>query len=134
MSFKNDIIYLNERHSLIINEFLNDIHDVIEEVTMFEEDYIGFELLIEQAIEFHNGLGGYVELGSVNRRDWFVSLPNNIYWATKGYISNLALNQDEDLYLFDDKLLSLTVDVLGKLNDSLLIHPFTEKENKINLN
>ena len=83
---------------------------------MFEEDYIGFELLIEKAIEFHNGLGGYVELGSVDRRDWFVSLPNNIYWATKGYISNLALNQDEDLHLFENELLSLTVSTLEKLN------------------
>jgi len=134
MSINNDIIYLNERHSSIVNEFLNDIHQVIDDVTMFEEDYIGFEVLVEKAIEFHNGLGGYVESGGVNRRDWYMSLPNNIYWATKGYISNLALNQDEDLYLFEDKLLSLTVDVLEKLNDSLLVHPFTSKENKIHLN
>jgi|TARA_R110000823_G_scaffold14707_4_gene48286 hypothetical protein len=134
MGINNEILYLNERHSVIINEFLYDIRNVIDEVTMFNEDYEGFESLLDRVIDFHNGLGEYVEGGRVDRREWYMSLPNNLYWATQGYIANLALNHEEDLSEFEGKLLSLTVDVLQRLNRSLLVHPFTKKENKIHLN
>ena len=67
-------------------------------------------------------------------KEWYVSMPNNLYWATRGYLANLQLNQDESTYLIEEKLLSLTLIVLEELNKSLLTHPYTKKEEKINLN
>lgn len=134
MSPNKEIYYLNKTHSAIINSYLLDVTNLISDVTMFDEDFIGYELLVDGVIDFHNGLGIYVEDGNVNRKEWFISLPNNLYWASRGYIANLALNEEKDLSLFEEKLLSLTVKVLGELTETLLVKPFTEQEYKINLN
>jgi hypothetical protein len=134
MSYKEEIYFLNNRHSVIINDYLTKVQNLMDSSTFFNEDYVGYEVLVLNVIDYHNGLSKYVSEGLVNRRDWFVSLPNNLYWATKGYLANLQLNQNEDIYYCEEKLLSLTLDVLDELNESILIHPFTEKEYKINLN
>jgi len=134
MSLKQDIYCLNKSHSVIINAFLDDIQMIINDVVIYNEDAVGFEVIVAKTIDFHNGLGEYVLFGNVGYHEWYMSLPNNLYWATKGYLVNLALNQDEDLSLCERKLLSLTINVLRELNKSVIIHPFTEEERKINLN
>jgi len=134
MPLIDNILFLNKQHSDIVNQHLLDVQDVIDKATFFNEDYIGYELLVENAVKFHNGLGEYVKIGNVNPKEWYMSLPNNLYWATKGYMSNLQLNEGVDLYLYEEKLLSLTVSVLQKLNESIVVNPFTEGEQKINLN
>lgn len=134
MSLKKDVYYLNTRHSKIINEFMSDIQDIIKEVTLFNEDYYKFQDLSSNVIDFHNGLSEYIILGGVNSIEWYVSLPNNLYWATKGYLSSINANEEVDVVFYEEKLLSLTVDVIAKLHNSFLIQPFTDKERNINLN
>ena len=134
MSLKKDVYYLNTRHSRIINEFMSDIQDLVQEVTLFNEDYNEFLNLSSSVIDFHNGLSEYIIIGGVNSIDWYVSLPNNLYWTTKGYLSSINANQEIDLVLYEEKLLSLTVDVISKLHKSFIIQPFTDKERNINLN
>tara|TARA_R110000824_G_scaffold72595_2_gene185187 strand:- start:10974 stop:11378 length:405 start_codon:yes stop_codon:yes gene_type:complete len=134
MSLTQDIFYLNKRHSSIISTFLDDIEELVNEVSCYNEDLVGFDVIMKSIIDFHNGLGEYVLYGSIGSQEWYVSLPNNLYWATKGYLANLELNQDNDMSLCEEKLLSLTVDVLKQLNNSIIIQPFNEEEQKINLN
>ena len=117
MSLTQDIFYLNKRHSSIISTFLDDIEELVNEVSCYNEDLVGFDVIMKSIIDFHNGLGEYVLYGSIGSQEWYVSLPNNLYWATKGYLANLELNQDNDMSLCEEKLLSLTVDVLKQLND-----------------
>ena len=134
MSYKEEIFFLNRKHSAIINDYLTNVQKLIDDSTFFAEDYKGYEDLILNVIEFHNGLSEYVSVGSVCTKEWYVSMPNNLYWATRGYLANLQLNQDESTYLIEEKLLSLTLIVLEELNKSLITHPYTKKEEKINLN
>jgi len=134
MAFELEIYYLNKEHCTIINEYLDDVYNLVYEATFFEEDYVNFERLIEGVVSFHNGLGEYVSGGSVNAREWYISLPNNLYWVSKGYFSSLQLYQEQDVYDYEQKLLSLTIDVLDKLNKSIIKQPLTEKLININLN
>ena len=134
MSLKKDIYYLNTRHSEIITEFLYDVQDIVKEVTFFKEDYIEFQSLSNGVIDFHNGLSEYVVLGGVDCLEWYVSLPNNLYWATKGYLSSIQSKEEVDLIIYEEKLLSLTINVIGKLNNSIVIQPYTDRDIKINLN
>ena len=113
---------------------MSDIQDLVQEVTLFNEDYNEFLNLSSSVIDFHNGLSEYIIIGGVNSIDWYVSLPNNLYWTTKGYLSSINANQEIDLVLYEEKLLSLTVDVISKLHKSFIIQPFTDKERNINLN
>ena len=134
MPLIDNILFLNEQHSTIVRGHLADMEGVINSVTFFDEDFVGFQVLIDDILRFHNGLGEYVNIGNVDAKEWYMSLPNNLYWATKGYMANLQLNEDVSLYEYNEKLLSLTVDVLRKLNESIVINPSTEEDRIINLN
>ena len=95
----------------------------MDECTYYNEDLDGFTELINDFIFFHNGLGTYALGGEIDYQSWYLSLPQNVYWATKGNIE-----------FFQEKVLSLVLKTIKSLDASLIIHPGTESENKINLN
>lgn len=134
MAFQLEIFYLNKEHCAIVNDYLDDVYNLVYEAAFFTEDYEKFEELMHRVVAYHNGLGEYVAEGSVNRKEWFISLPNNLYWCCKGYFSSLQLYQEQEVDFYEQKLLSLTIDVLDKLNRTIVINPLTEKEKNINLN
>jgi hypothetical protein len=134
MAFELEIFYLNKEHSKIINSYLDDVYSLVYDATFFTEDYEAFEDLIHGVVAYHNGLGDYVATGSVNRREWYISLPNNMYWCCKGFFANLQLYQEQEVQDYEQKLLSLTINVLDRLNTSIIASPLTEKEININLN
>ena len=129
-----DIYCLNKRHSKIISNFLDDLEDIIEECTLYPEDLAQFRYVIEDFIAFHNGLGVYALDGVMEYKSWYLSLPNNVYWATKGYFAALTLKKGDDLLFFQEKILSLILKTINSLDNSLIIQPWTERENKVNLN
>jgi hypothetical protein len=134
MASEQEIYYLNKQHSVIVNNYLDDMAELVYSATFFNEDYVGYQNLIDNVITFHNGLGEYCLDGTVNAREWYISLPNNLYWATKGYFNSLLLYQEKDIDDVEEKLLSLTVSVLEELNKSIVIYPSTENNMNINLN
>lgn len=129
-----EIYCLNKRHSSIVCEFLQDLEDIINEVAYYDEDYEGFKEVIERIILFHNGLGAYAMEGEVDKINWYLSMPNTVYWATVGYFAAITPEKKEDLDEYKEKVLSLISIVIKKLELSLLIQPGTEAEEKINLN
>ena len=134
MAFELEIYYLNNEHSSIVNDYIDEVYQLVHEATFFTEDYKNFEDLIQNVVSYHNGLGEYVADGSVDRREWYTSLPNNLYWVSKGFFSNLPQYQDKDIVEHEQKLLYLTIDVLDRLNDCMEKLPLTQVEMNINLN
>tara|TARA_R110002074_G_scaffold161515_3_gene319705 strand:+ start:286 stop:606 length:321 start_codon:yes stop_codon:yes gene_type:complete len=106
----------------------------MDECTYYNEDLDGFTELINDFIFFHNGLGTYALGGEIDYQSWYLSLPQNVYWATKGYFASLTLKKGENIEFFQEKVLSLVLKTIKSLDASLIIHPGTESENKINLN
>jgi hypothetical protein len=134
MNENAEIFCLNKRHSHIVCEFLQDLQDIINEVTFYDEDYEGFKEVIEKIILFHNGLGVYAVTGEIHKINWYLSMPNTVYWATIGYFASMTPEKKEDLDEYREKVLSLISVVIKRLETSLVIQPGTENEEKINLN
>ena len=134
MNENAEIFCLNKRHSYIVCEFLRDLEDIINEATLYDEDYDGFKEVIEKIILFHNGLGAYAVTGEIHNLNWYLSMPNTAYWATIGYFASLTPKKKEDLCEYKEKVLSLISVVIKRLETSLVIQPGTENEEKINLN
>tara|TARA_R110002074_G_scaffold1973_3_gene11876 strand:+ start:3349 stop:3750 length:402 start_codon:yes stop_codon:yes gene_type:complete len=128
-----DIYCLNKRHTSIILDFLSDIEDIIEEL---EEDYenSSFYIVIEKIVEYHNAMGALVMKSNIPKQEWYLSLPNNIYWASIGYLSSLDEENEEKTVECCRKILSLVDVTLDKLEMSLIIQKGDEYEEKINLN
>jgi hypothetical protein len=123
-------------HSVIVSSFLSKIEEIVEECTMYEEDIYEFKDIIENLIIYHNSLGVSAMDGETTYEDWYLSLPNNVYWALTGYFASLtpSKNKDKDIEFFRKKMLSLIHKTIKSLNSSLIIQPWTENENKIHLN
>lgn len=129
-----EIFCLNRRHSEIVCDFLRDLEDIINEATYYDEDYEGFKEIIEKIILFHNGMGAYTMDELIDKKTWYLSMPNTAYWATIGYFAALTPQKEEDLDEYREKVLSLISVVIKRLEMSLVIQPGTEIEEKINLN
>jgi hypothetical protein len=134
MDYEQEILFLNEQHFVIVDKYLNDVTDLVYNSTFFNEDYVGFQSLIDNVITFHNGLGKYCLEGTVEAREWYISLPNNLYWAAKGYFNSLLLYQNQDIEGVEEKLLYLTISVLEELNESIDVNPSDLNYMNINLN
>ena len=50
MSLTQDIFYLNKRHSSIISTFLDDIEELVNEVSCYNEDLVGFDVIMKSII------------------------------------------------------------------------------------
>jgi hypothetical protein len=134
MSYEVEIFCLNKRHSNIVTEFLRNLEDIINEATYYDEEYEGFKGVIERVILYHNGLGINTMEGEVDKINWYLSMPNTVYWATVGYFAALTPKKEENLDKYRKKVLSLIENVIERLELSLLIQSGTESEEKINLN
>jgi hypothetical protein len=134
MNESKPIYCLNNMHSVIVSSFLAEIEEIVEECTMYNEDIDGFRDIIENLIIYHNALGVSAMDGDTAYEDWYLSLPNNVYWALTGYFASLTVNKGEDIELFREKMLSLINKTIQSLNSSLIMQPWTESENKIHLN
>jgi len=136
MNDSKEIYCLNSIHSVIVSSFLQKIEDIIEECSMYDEDVEEFGDIIENLIIYHNTLGVTAMDGETTYEEWYLSLPNNVYWAATGYFASLTVskNKDKDIEFFREKMLSLITKTIKSLNSSLIIQPWTENENKIHLN
>ena len=132
---KNVEIYcLNKRHSKIVCEFLMQLEGIIDKATFYDEDFEGYKEVMERFISFHNELGVYALLGEVDYDSWYLSLPNNVYWATLGYFASVEVSKGGDLDKFKLQVFSLISKTLNRLDRSLVVQSWTESEEKIHLN
>jgi|TARA_R110000787_G_scaffold118062_1_gene228789 hypothetical protein len=129
-----EIYCLNKRHSKIVCGFLVELEDIINDATHYDEDFEGYKKVMDKFITFHNNLGIYAILGEVDYENWYLSLPNNVYWATIGYFASVQVTEGEDLDKFKEKVFSLISITLKKLDRSLIAQSWTESEEKIHLN
>lgn len=129
-----EIYCLNKRHSKIVCEFLMQLEDIIDKATYYDEDFEGYKKVMEKFITFHNGLGIYALLGEVDYDSWYISLPNNVYWATLGYFASVEVSKGEDLDKFKGEVFALISKTLNRLDRSLIVQSWTESEEKIHLN
>jgi len=134
MNENAEIFCLNRRHSDIVCDFLSDLEDIINEATFYDEDYDGFRDIIEKIILYHNGMGAYTMDDLIDKKTWYLSMPNNAYWATIGYFAALTPENKDNLDEYREKVLSLISVVIKRLEMSLVIQPGTENEDKVNLN
>jgi len=129
-----EIYCLNKRHSKIVCEFLSDLERIVSDATYYDDDFEGFKEVMNKFISYHNELGVYAVLGSVEYDNWYMSLPNNVYWATLGYFASVQAEGDDDLSVFKLKVLSLISKTMDRLDRSLISQSWTETEEKIHLN
>jgi hypothetical protein len=129
-----EIYCLNKRHSKIVCEFLMQLEGIINKATFYDEDFEGYKEVMERFISFHNELGIYALLGEVDYENWYISLPNNVYWATLGYFASVEVSDGEDLDKFKGEVFALISKTLTRLDRSLVVQSWTESEEKIHLN
>lgn len=129
-----DIYCLNKRHSKIVCGFLRDLEVIINDATYYDEDFKGFKEVMEKFIFFHNELGISAAIGDVDYENWYLSLPNNVYWATIGYFASVQCKEEDDLDEFKEEVFSLIYRTINKLNRSLIVQPWVENQEKIHLN
>ena len=97
MNDKLEIYCLNNRHSSIICNFLEDLEDIVSEATYYDEDYEGFKDVIDRLIVFHNGVGFHAMDGDIDNMSWYLSMPNIVYWAVVGYFAGLTRKKDGNM-------------------------------------
>jgi len=129
-----EIYCLNKRHSNIVCEFLMKLEDIIDKATYYDDDFEGYKKVMEKFITFHNSLGIYALLGEVDYNSWYISLPNNVYWATMGYFASVEVSEGENLDKFKGEVLDLISKTINRLDTSLIAQSWTESEEKIHLN
>lgn len=127
-----EVFCLNKRHSDIVINFLYDLHEVIDNATYYEEDFVGFTDIMQDFISYHNKLGAEALKGSVDYKNWYSSLGNNVFWATKGYFA--AMQDKEIAGIYEKKVLSLIQDFLDNVELALIIDPNLTQAGNINLN
>jgi hypothetical protein len=132
MSEYVEIFCLNKRHSDVVINFLYDLHEIIDNATYYEEDFVGFTDIMEDFIVYHNKLGEEAVKGSVEYKNWYSSLGNNVYWATKGYFA--AMQDKESAIINEKKVISLIQDFLDNIELALIIDPNLTTNGRINLN
>ena len=130
-----DIYCLNKRHTEIVFSFLCDLQSVIDKSVSHDKRCEKFDRVIEQIIVVHNGIGILSLDGEITKDEWYLSLPNNLYWATLGFFSSLD-DYDESplLEIYKEEALDIIENYIRKLKNSLIIQSITDGENIKNLN
>ena len=129
-----EIYCLNKRHSKIVCEFLMKLEAIIDKATYYDDDFEGYKEVMGKFIDFHNNLGLNAILGEIDYDSWYISLPNNVYWATIGYFASVEVSEGEDLDKFKEQVFALISKTLNRLDRSLIAQSWTESEEKIHLN
>ena len=130
-----DIYCLNKMHTEIVFSFLADVQSVIDKSVSYDERCEKFDKVIEQIIVIHNGIGVLSLDGSISKDEWYLSLPNNLYWATLGFFASLDEEEESPLLnIYKEEALDIIEKYIRKLKNSLIIQSVTDRENIKNLN
>lgn len=130
-----DIICLNKRHTNLVLYFLADLQSIIDKAVSYDERMHQFDRVVEQILIVHNGIGVSSMEGNVSYEDWYLSLPNNLYWATIGFFASLDKNEESPfIEVYKDEALEVIERYIKKLKNSLIIQNVTDGENIANLN
>ena len=130
-----DIYCLNKIHTEIVFSFLADLQSVIDKSVSHDKRCEKFDTVIEQIIVVHNGIGVLSLDGSISNDEWYLSLPNNLYWATLGFFASLDYEQESPLLdIYKEEALDIIEKYIRKLKNSLIIQSITDGENIKNLN
>lgn len=122
MNVEQDIFCMNLRHQGIIVEYLQEIQSLMDRITVEDEDYEEFLVVLAEIIEVHNETGSYAYKDSLMRDKWFYTLPNMVYWAALGYLCAIErehLNIDKVIV----KLSKILIKTMKKLEKMALINP-----------
>jgi len=122
MRGEQDIFCINMGHQGIVLEYLSEMQDLLDKISLNDEDYDEFLEIMTVIIEVHNDNGSYVYADPLLRESWYFSLPNMVYWASMGYIAGIEtkhVNMDK-VVLKMSKILMKTIKKLEKL---VLVNP-----------
>lgn len=114
---ENYIVCLNYTHESIILEYLADIQDIIDEITLKDENYDSFLNVLANIIINHNENGELAYKDTIFRNNWLYTLPSMVYWAALGYVSGFT-NERGDIRIIATKLhnnLVLVNDKIGRM-------------------
>lgn len=114
---ENYIVCLNYTHESIILEYLADIQDIIDEITLKDENYDSFLNVLANIIINHNENGELAYKDTIFRNNWLYTLPSMVYWAALGYVSGFT-NERGDISIIATKLhnnLVLVNDKIGRM-------------------
>tara|TARA_R110001592_G_scaffold86130_7_gene254234 strand:- start:1643 stop:2047 length:405 start_codon:yes stop_codon:yes gene_type:complete len=131
---KMGIYFLNNGHEEIITEFLDDMQGMISDYTLYEEDFDSYKSIILGTVEYHNSSYDSVQIKVLSETSWILSLPNNLYWATLGFLSTTRCKSDIKKSKFDDEMLTLIIDTITNLESVLLMVAHHDDDNKMYLN
>jgi hypothetical protein len=130
-----DVYCLNKIHTKLVFNFLSELQSVIDKSVSHDKRCEKFDLVVEQAIIVHNGIGVLSIDGDITSDDWYLSLPNNLYWATIGFFAALDDEMESPLLEnYKDEALSVIERYIRKLKNALIIQSITDGENIKNLN
>jgi hypothetical protein len=130
-----DIYCLNKIHTEIVFDFLSEIQSVIDKSVSYDERCEKFDKIVEQIILVHNGIGVLSLDGEITKEEWYLSLPNNLYWATLGFFASLDdYNESPLLDIYKEEALDIIEKYIKRLKNSLIIQSITDTENIKNLN
>ena len=83
----------------------------------------------------HNGIGILSLDGEITKDEWYLSLPNNLYWATLGFFASLDDDKESPLLdIYKEEALNVIEKHIKKLKNSLIVQSITDGENIKNLN
>ena len=130
MESGSDIFCMNMSHQAIILEYLGQMQDLMDKVTLSDNDYEEFLTVLADMIEMHNEQGAYAYQDVFYRQKWFYSLPNMVYWACMGYMCGIETGhlKMEGVILRMSKIL---VKTMAKLEKMALISPGFDNDETI---
>ncbi len=130
MKGESDIFCMNMGHQGIILEYLSEIQDLMDRISLNDEEYDEFLSVLADIIDVHNEQGVYAYTDTFIRDKWFYSLPNMVYWASLGYLCGIEkkhLNIDKVVV----KLSKILVKTVSRLERMVLINPGPENDKTI---
>jgi hypothetical protein len=109
-------------HEGIILEYLSDMQDLLDKISLNDDGYDEFLELLAVIIEIHNDNGAYAYNDPLYRDKWYFSLPNMVYWASLGYLAAIEtehVNIDKVIL----KMAKTLTKTIKKLERMVLINP-----------
>ena len=126
--------FINKGHKDVVSDFLEDIQKMISDYVLYEEDFYSYKSIILGVVEYHNSAYHSVKIGALSEVSWMLAMPNNVYWATLGFLSSVRPNENVKRMLFDEKMLSLIIDTITNLESLGFRTVYPADEDKIYLN
>ena len=130
MEYENDIFCMNLTHQAIIMSYLGDMQDLMDKITIEDDNYEEFLVLLSDLIDLHNEQGLMAYKDALYRQDWFFSLPNMVYWACLGYLCGI---ETEHLKVENviKKMSKILIRTIKKLERMALISPGFDNDKTI---